>query len=104
MMESAMLKFSTLIVFPAVLVALVSLAACGTPAPGTVAPPAPATSTLTPNPCAPENVKAEAQKVHHLMREFDDASILASNTARTAISAPIAGLQRIRRDAEDLEV
>lgn len=35
------------------------------------------------------------------MREFDDASILASNMPREQLSGPIAELQRIRREAED---
>jgi hypothetical protein len=35
------------------------------------------------------------------MREFDDASILASNMPREQLSNPIADLQRIRREAED---
>lgn len=35
------------------------------------------------------------------MREFDDASILASNMPREQLSSSIADLQRIRREAED---
>jgi hypothetical protein len=35
------------------------------------------------------------------MREFDDASILASNMPREQLSSAIADLQRIRREAED---
>ena len=35
------------------------------------------------------------------MREFDDASILASCTPRDQLSSAIADLQRIRRAAED---
>lgn len=38
------------------------------------------------------------------MREFDDASILASNLPREQLSDSIAGLQRIRREAEDEEI
>jgi hypothetical protein len=38
------------------------------------------------------------------MREFDDASILASNMPREQLSASIADLQRIRREAEDEEI
>src|SRR5689334_1167775 len=93
------MKFSRLVLIPIVLLAGALLTACGASA-----TPPPATVTLTPDACAPENIKLEAQKVHRLMREFDDASVLASNTARTEISPAIAGLQRIRRDAEDLLV
>ena len=35
------------------------------------------------------------------MREFDDASILASNMPREQLSGSISDLQRIRREAED---
>ena len=35
------------------------------------------------------------------MREFDDASTLASSTPREQLSDSIANLQRIRREAED---
>jgi hypothetical protein len=38
------------------------------------------------------------------MREFDDASLLASNTPLDQFNPTIANLQRIRRDAEDLRV
>jgi hypothetical protein len=38
------------------------------------------------------------------MREFDDASILASNMPREQLSASIADLQRIRRESEDEEI
>jgi len=38
------------------------------------------------------------------MREFDDASLLASNTPVSQLSPSISDLQRIRRDAEDQSV
>ena len=59
------------------------------------------TTTLTSDPCAPGQVEAAVQKVHKHMREFDDASILASNMPREQLSGSIADLQRIRREAED---
>ena len=58
-----------------------------------------ATSTL--DPCGRPQLEAEVQKVHKHMREFDDASILASNMPREQLSSAIADLQRIRREAED---
>lgn len=57
--------------------------------------------TDTPDPCAPENIEMEVQKVHAYMREFDDASTLAASRPREELSASIADLQRIRREAED---
>lgn len=57
--------------------------------------------TSTPDPCAPENIKTEIEKVHRWMREFDDASVLAANTPREQLNPEIATLQAIRRAAED---
>ena len=55
----------------------------------------------TPDPCVSPQIDKEVQKVHKHMREFDDASILASNMPREQLSGSIADLQRIRREAED---
>ena len=62
------------------------------------------TATFTPDPCAPENISTEIEKVHRLMREFDDAALLASNTPLEQLNPTISDLQRIRRDVEDLRV
>ena len=58
----------------------------------------------TPDPCSSELIEVEVQKVHGHMREFDDASILASNLPLQELSGPIANLQRIRREAEDEQI
>ena len=57
--------------------------------------------TATPDLCASDNIQAEVDRVHRHMREFDDASILASSVPRDQLSSSIADLQRIRREAED---
>lgn len=57
--------------------------------------------TSTPDPCAPENIEAETQKIHKYMREFDDASTLAASRPKEQLTDSIAELQRIRRAAED---
>ncbi len=82
-----------------VLALAILLSACGNnvPAVATTSP----TITNTPDPCAPENIEAEAMKVQKYMREFDDASSLAPSGTREEIRASIADLQRIRREAED---
>jgi len=64
----------------------------------------PPTATTEFDPCAPENISVEVEKVHKLMREFDDASLLASSTPINQLNPSIADLQRIRRDAEDQSV
>ncbi len=95
----------------ALALAALALAACATPTPvpATAAPTAPPTPipppTSTPDPCAPENLQASIVPVDRLMREFDDASLLAQNTPLGDLLLPaIADLQRIRRDAEDQEI
>ncbi|MFZ5821613.1 MAG: hypothetical protein ACOYYJ_17080 [Chloroflexota bacterium] len=67
--------------------------------------PAPAIEpTLTPDLCATGNIGAEVEKVQKIMRKFDDASLLASNTPSQQLYPAIADMQRIRRQAEDLQV
>jgi hypothetical protein len=51
--------------------------------------------------CVSPQIEAEAQKVQKHMREFDDASILASSVPQAQLSTSIADLQRIRREADD---
>lgn len=75
-----------------------------TPAPEASSTPSPSISadvTSTLDPCAPENIEAEVQKVHKFMREFDDASSLAASRPREGLADAISDLQRIRREAED---
>lgn len=99
-----------LIIFPFALILTLLMSGCGnaqTPIPTDTDTEVPATSTVipsqtaTPDLCAPENIQTEVDKVHRHMREFDDASILASSTPRDQLSTAIADLQRIRRAAED---
>jgi hypothetical protein len=60
--------------------------------------------TSTPDPCLGENLPVEVAKVNKLMREFDDYSLLASNTPQAQLIQIIPELQRILRDAEDKTV
>lgn len=96
--------------FPLILLAAILSACVGAPAATENATPetqyiivtaTPPAATNTPDPCAPENIEAEAQKTHAYMREFDDASTLAASRPRQELAASIADLQRIRRNAED---
>ncbi len=95
--------FVTILVILLVLI----ISACGnapTSAPATTIPTSLPTVTNTPDPCAPENIQAEVQKVHKLMREFDDGSTLAASVPTDQLTPVISNLQSIRRDAEDLVV
>lgn len=84
------------------------LAACGgeeateTPTP---LPQTPTQSTLSaPDRCSEENLPAEVAILNKLMREFDDYSALASNTPQAQLVVIIPELQRVLRNAEELEV
>jgi hypothetical protein len=55
----------------------------------------------TPDPCAPENVKAQVMDFNHIAREFDDLSVIAQNTPREQLTPIITQLQGIRRRSED---
>ncbi len=59
--------------------------------------------TPTPDICAPENIGTEIEEIHKIMRTFEDASLLASNTPNQQLYSAIADLQRIRREAEYLK-
>ena len=98
-------------ILPSILILTMLMAGCGSNQPPTsivteetTATPV-STSTIavttTPDLCASDNIQAEVDKVHRHMREFDDASILASAMPRDQLSSSIADLQRIRREAED---
>jgi hypothetical protein len=81
---------------------LVSTTATGQPEiPTDQVDPAP---SITPDICSTGQVDVEVQKVHSHMREFDDASILASNLPQEQLSESIANLQRIRRESEDEQI
>ena len=56
------------------------------------------------DPCSMPQLEKEVQEVHNHMREFDDAAALASSLPRDQLSAAVAELQRIRREAEDEQI
>lgn len=63
------------------------------------------TSTTTASdPCSSENLPTTVQGLNDLMREFDEASQLASNAPGQKLSDIISNLQRIRRAAEDAQI
>lgn len=63
-----------------------------------------AQAPTTPDLCVSPQIEEEAQKVQKHMREFDDASILASSVPQAQLSNSIADLQRIRREADDEQI
>jgi len=104
------MKKSILLIFSAALILTMLVSGCGstvvTPesvpaATNTAIPTLTITITMTPDLCAPKNIRAEVDKVHKHMREFDDAARLAASIAREQLSVPTADLQKIRRAAED---
>ena len=94
------------IFFWLILLVSILLSGCGstpTPISSTAIPPT-AGPTATMDLCAPDHIKDAAQAVNRLMRAFDDTAQIASNTSREQLTAPISGLQSVRRQTEDLLV
>jgi hypothetical protein len=58
-------------------------------------------ATATPDLCTSEKLPAEVEKINGIMQEFDNAAVVAAKAPREKLTAPIAELQRIRRNAED---
>jgi hypothetical protein len=81
------------------------VSACGGPpaAAQVETPAAPATSPVE-DPCSPQNLPFTVQPINDLMREFEDASQMASNLPAQQLPQLIADLQRIRRGAEDVQI
>jgi hypothetical protein len=95
------MKIKTIIIMTFLIIFVLS--ACGGKA--TAAPKAVVEEfTSTPDPCLGENLPVEVARVNKLMREFDDYSLLASNTPQAQLIQIIPELQRILRDAEDQTV
>jgi len=64
------------------------------------------TSTVSSDedPCASQNMPTTIAPLNDLMREFDDASQLASNLPVQQLPEAISSLQRIRRETEDAQI
>jgi hypothetical protein len=90
------------ILFLLVAVLLSSCGAAPAGSPSATADKSGATPTM--DLCAPEHIKDAATAVHRLMRAFDDSAQIAQNSAREQLTAPITGLQAVRRQSEDLQV
>ena len=84
---------------------LLLMSACGSP-PASTPIETPATATASPDedPCSPQNMPTTVQPINDLMREFQDASQLASNLPAQQLPEIILNLQRIRRNAEDVQI
>lgn len=79
------------------LIAILTLSSCNGQAALTPIP----NITNTPDLCGPDAIPAEVEKIHKYMREFDDASMIATNVPLDQLSTIITDMQRIRRAAED---
>lgn len=62
------------------------------------------TPSSTPNPCAPNQIGKEIDKINELMRAFDDATFIANLTDQKLLAQPIMEMQAIRRQVENLEM
>jgi predicted small lipoprotein YifL len=80
------------------------IAACGSKGPTAENSQAAATTTPTPDRCAPANVPAEFAKVTRLMRSFDEVSVVAQVTPNQQLAVMLLEMNRIRDEATDQEV
>jgi hypothetical protein len=90
-----------------VILLAIALASCSAPADSTSPTPSPAITppaSATPDPCTPDALPGEVNKVNKIMREFDDYTALASSTPVDQLLTIMPEIQRVRRDAEDLNV
>jgi len=62
------------------------------------------TGTSADDPCSSENLPTTVRGLNDLMREFDNAAQLVSNTPAQQLPTIISKLQRIRRNAEDTQI
>ena len=84
---------------------LLFVSACGgQPAATEVETPATPTASQTEDPCSLQNLPVTVQPINDLMREFEDASQLASSLPAEQLPQLISDLQRIRRGAEDAQI
>ncbi len=63
----------------------------------------PSTNTAFYDPCTSTNLPTSVKGINDLMREFDDASQLASNLPAEQLPEVISNMQRIRRATEDIQ-
>lgn len=61
-------------------------------------------ATPTPDPCAPENLLEEVEKVQDLVNKFQDLAYLANFTPQTELIVPIMEMQTVRRELQKLDV
>lgn len=81
------------------------VSACGgQPAATQVETPVPPIASQAEDPCSLQNLPVTVQPINDLMREFEDASQLASNLPAQQLPQLISNLQRIRRGAEDAQI
>jgi hypothetical protein len=84
---------------------LLLISACGGPPASTqIETPATVTTRLDEDPCSPQSMPTTVQPINDLMREFEDASQLASNLPVQQLPEVILNLQRIRRNTEDVQI
>jgi hypothetical protein len=61
-------------------------------------------ATPTPDPCTPENLLEEVERVQDLVNKFQDLAYLANFTPQTELIVPIMEMQAVRRELQKLDV
>lgn len=87
-----------------ILCIFIFLSACGEASTTSTAETSTPEVTSTPDPCIESNLPNEVAKLDRLMREFEDYSLLASNTPHPQLVVVIPDLQRVLRESEEQTV
>jgi len=85
------------------LIFVLTISGCST-SPGAETPAITLAAVDNIDPCSPEAIETTGSPLKNLMNRFDDGADIAANSPHEQLSEPIANLQAIRREAEDLEV
>ena len=98
------MKNKRILTLIAVTAMLANACALIAPAEPTQTPEPAPTQTSTPDPCGPDNVMLEVEKVQALVNSFQDTAYIANNTDVNLLIHPILRLQEMQKELRELEV
>ena len=98
------MKNKRIIILIAITAMLANACALIAPAQPTQTPEPAPTPTATPDPCGPDNVMLEVEKIQALVNSFQGTAYIANNTDVNLLIHPILRLQEMQKELRELEV
>ena len=98
------MKNKRIIILIAITAMLANACALIAPAQPTQTPEPAPTPTATPDPCGPDNVMLEVEKIQALVNSFQDTAYIANNTDVNLLIHPILRLQEMQKELRELAV